>query len=112
MLCSDFQHLKVDANDWLSLSESEKLKHLSKLHGIKLTPCGAATSDTPGTSNEASDINITELATRGLPKTVGLKPGTALARRRPRSQQEVKARDTAGYIPRASVSGEYCIIYV
>lgn len=106
-LCSEFEHLKVDPEDWLKLSEREKLTRLSKLHGMKLTPasCSAVTPDVPGISSEASDINITELATRGLPKTVGVKPGSAPVRKRSRSQQAV--RETDGYTPRASGSSEY-----
>ena len=69
----------MDQDAWLELNKREKSRCLFKLHGMKVPPSGAVNCDVPGTSNKTSDINITELATRQLPKMVGLKPGSASA---------------------------------
>ena len=44
-LNKDFEHLKMDPERWLSLSEKEKLNRLSKIHEMKLTriPSNAVT---------------------------------------------------------------------
>ena len=111
-LCREFENLKVDPDDWLELSESEKSRRLFKLHGIKVLPSGAVNRDVPRTSNETSDINITELATRQLPKTVGLKPGSASARKRSRQKQALKTRDASEYTQRASGSGKFHLYWI
>ena len=84
-LCREVENLKVDPDEWLELSEREKSRRLFKLQVMKVPPSGAVNRDVLGTSNETSDINITELVTRQLPKTVGLKPGSASARKRSRN---------------------------
>ena len=77
-LNKDFEHLKIDPERWLSLSEKEKLNRLSKVHGMKLTrmPSSAVTpcEDVEIPCEEGSAVNLTELATRPLPKAVGSKP--------------------------------------
>lgn len=108
----EFENLEVDPDVWLELSESEKSRRLFKLHGMQVPPSGALNRDVPGTSNETSDINITELATRQLPKTVELKPGSASARKRSRHKEAVKTRDTSKYTPRTSGSGKYHLYWV
>ena len=119
-LNKDFEHLKIDPERWLSLSEKEKLNRLSKVHGMKLTrmPSSAVTpcEDVEIPCEEGSAVNLTELATRPLPKEVGSKPGKAPPRKRTRSRDAPRRRETDDYTPTASGSGEFkflfCLLYL
>ena len=54
--CREFENLKVDPDDWLELSESEKSRRLFKLHGMKVSPSDAVnvTSLEPPTRRHTS----------------------------------------------------------
>lgn len=102
------------------MSKKEKLNRLSKVYGMKLTrmtssavtPC----EDVEIPCEEGSAVNLTELATRPLPKAVGSKPGKAPPRKRTRSRNAPGRRETDDYTPRASGSGEFkflfCLLYL
>ena len=88
-----------------------KLNRLSKVRGMKLTrmPSNTVTpcEDVEIPSEEGSAVNLTELATRPLPKAVGSKPGKAPPRKRTRYRDAPRRRETDYYTPRASDSSEF-----
>lgn len=54
----------MDLDDWLELSESEKLRCFFKLYGIKVLLSGVVNCDVFRIFNEMLDINIIEFVLR------------------------------------------------